>query len=84
VASEADGVIAGSDIVEAGNGMWASAISSNSDAGEGAPTLNVSTSGSSGTSSVEGASEGILSKSLGYTSAVMYGDLSDTGFSAVR
>jgi hypothetical protein len=66
VAIEADGVIAGSDEIEADKGMCASARSSSSERG-------VSTSGSraiEGARGVVGASEGMLSKSLGYTSAI--------------
>jgi hypothetical protein len=78
VVTEGDGVTTGSDETEAGNGMCAPSRSSISEiaATESAPTLNSSTSGSS-------ASEGMLSKSLGYISAVMYDERSEIGFSVV-
>jgi hypothetical protein len=53
---------------------------------ERAPTLTASTSGSrtiDGARGVVGSSKGMLSKSLGYISAVMSHDLSEIGFSAV-
>jgi hypothetical protein len=77
---EGDGVPAGSDETEAGNGMCASSRSSSE------IVVTESTSGSrtiNGARGVVGSSEGMLSKSLGYISAVTYDDLSEIGFSAV-
>jgi hypothetical protein len=72
VVTEGDGVTTGSGETEAGNGMCTSSRSSISEimATESAPpTLT--------------ASEGMLSKSLGYITSAMYDERSEIGFSVV-